>query len=168
MSSLGSALATPMSGLQVTQAALSVVSTNVANSQTPGCITQSLNQVETVSGGISSGVQSEGINQQTDQFVLSQLQTETSGSGFADQTSNILTQLQNVFGTPGGQGTLETALSNLSTAAQGLSTSPGSASAQDALLTAAQNAAHQLNTTSQGIQALRSNVQQDISTSVTA
>ena len=168
MSSLGSALATAMSGLQVTQAALSVVSTNVANSQTPGFITQSLNQVETVSGGISSGVQSEGINQQTDQFVLSQLQTETSGSGFADQTSNILTQLQNVFGTPGGQGTLETALSNLSTAAQGLSTSPGSASAQDALLTAAQNAAQELNTTSQGIQALRSNVQQDISTSVAA
>src|ERR1700678_1687886 len=112
MSSLGSALATAMSGLQVTQAGLSVVSTNVANSQTPGFITQSLNQIETVSGGISSGVQTTGINQQADQFVLSQLQTETSGSGFADQISNILSQLQNVYGTPGGQATLETALSN--------------------------------------------------------
>jgi flagellar hook-associated protein 1 FlgK len=167
MSSLGSALATAMSGLRVTQAALSVVSSNVANAQTPGYVTQSVNQVETYTGGMGAGVRIAGINRQADQYVLSQLQTETSGGGYADQMSNILTQLQNVYGTPGGQATLETALSNLSTASQSLSTSPGSSSAQNALLTAAQNAAQQLNTTSQGIQSLRSDVQQDISTSVT-
>jgi len=166
MSSLGSALATAMSGLRVTQAGLSVVSSNVANAQTPGYVTQSVNQVETYEGGIGAGVQVAGINRQADQYVLTQLQTETSGSGYANQISNILTQLQSVYGTPGGQATLETALSNLSTAAQSLSTSAGSSSAQGALLTAAQNAAQQLNTTSQGIQSLRSNVQQDISTSV--
>jgi flagellar hook-associated protein 1 FlgK len=155
-----------MSGLRVTQAGLSVVSSNVANAQTPGYVTQSVNQVETYEGGIGAGVQVAGINRQADQYVLTQLQTETSGSGYANQISNILTQLQSVYGTPGGQATLETALSNLSTAAQSLSTSAGSSSAQGALLTAAQNAAQQLNTTSQGIQSLRSNVQQDISTSV--
>jgi flagellar hook-associated protein 1 len=167
MSNLGSALATAMSGLRVTQAALSVVSSNVANAQTPGYVTQNVNQVETYAGGMGAGVQVAGINRQADQYVLSQLQTETSGGGYADQMSNILTQLQSVYGTPGGQATLETALSNLSTASQSLSTSPGSSSAQNALLTAAQNAAQQLNTTSQGIQSLRSDVQQDISTSVT-
>ncbi len=166
MSSLGSALATAMSGMRVTQAALSVVSSNVANAQTPGYVTQSVNQVETYSGGMGAGVQTAGINRQTNQYVLGQLRTETSGGSYADQISNILTQLQSVYGTPGGQSTLETALSNLSTAAQALSTSAGSSSAQNALLTAAQNAAQQLNATSQGIQSLRSNVQQDIATSV--
>jgi flagellar hook-associated protein 1 len=167
MSGLGSALATAMSGLRVTQAALSVVSSNVANSQTPGYVSESANQVETYSGGVAPGVETTGIDRQTNQYLLSQLQTETSGSGYADQISNILTQLQNVYGTPGGQATLETSLSNLSTAAQSLSTSSGSSAAQSALLTAAQNAAQQLNATSQGIQSLRTSVQQDISTSVT-
>ncbi len=166
MSSLGSALATAMSGMRVTQAALSVVSSNVANAQTPGYVTQSANQVETYAGGMGAGVQTEGINRQVNQYVLGQLRTETSGGGYADQVSNILTQLQSVYGTPGGQATLETALSNLTTAAQALSTSAGSSSAQNALLTAAQNAAQQLNATSQGIQSLRSTVQQDIATSV--
>ena len=46
--SLGSALATAMSGLRANQAALSVVSSNIANAQTPGYITQSSIQVETV------------------------------------------------------------------------------------------------------------------------
>jgi flagellar hook-associated protein 1 FlgK len=168
MSGLGSALATAMSGLRVTQAALSVVSSNVANSQTPGYVSETANQTETYSGGMAAGVETTGIDRQTNQYLLSQLQTETSGSGYADQISNVLTQLQNVYGTPGGQATLETALSNLSTAAQSLSTSAGSSAAQGALLTAAQNAAQQLNATSQGIQSLRSSVQQDIATSVTA
>ena len=168
MSGLGSALATAMSGLRVTQAALSVVSSNVANAQTPGYVTENANQIETYTGGMGPGVETAGIDRQTNQYLLSQLQTETSGSGYADQISNVLTQLQNVYGTPGGQATLETALSNLSTAAQSLSTSSGSSAAQSALLTAAQNAAQQINATSQGIQSLRSNVQQDIATSVTA
>ena len=55
-------------------------------------------------------------------FVQNQLRTETSGGAYADQTSNILGQLQSVYGTPGGTGTLETSLSNFTTAMQALST----------------------------------------------
>ena len=55
--------------------------------------------------------------------------------------SNILGQLQNVYGTPGGAGTLETSFSNFTTALQALSTSSGSQSAQTAALSAAQSLA---------------------------
>jgi flagellar hook-associated protein 1 FlgK len=164
---LSSALATAMSGLRANQAALSIVSSNVANAQTPGYVTENVNQVELASGGVGSGVQVTGVNRQLDLYVQSQLRTETSGGGYADQMSNILGQLQSVYGTPGGTGTLETSFSNFTTALQALSTSSGSQSAQTAALTAAQSLTSELNSTTQGIQSLRSNVEQDIGTSVT-
>jgi len=43
--SLSSALSTIMAGLSTNQAALSIVSSNVANSQTPGYVTRTLDQV---------------------------------------------------------------------------------------------------------------------------
>jgi flagellar hook-associated protein 1 len=164
---LSSALATAMSGLRANQAALSIVSSNIANASTPGYITQSVNQIEVPSGTDGASVQVTGVNRQLDLYVQSQLRTETSGGAYADQTSNILGQLQDVYGTPGGTGTLETTFSNFTTALQALSTSSGSQSAQVSALSAAQSLAQQLNTTTQGIQSLRSNVQQDIGTSVT-
>jgi flagellar hook-associated protein 1 FlgK len=157
-----------MSGLSANQVGLSIVSSNVANASTPGFASESVNLVEQGAGGVGTGVQVAGINRALDTFVQSQLRTETSGDGFADQTSSVLQQLQNVYGTPGGQGTLETAFSNLTTAVQGLQANSGAASAQSAIVTAAQNMAQVLNSTTQGIQGLRTNVQQDIATSVSS
>jgi flagellar hook-associated protein 1 FlgK len=163
---LSSALATAMSGLRANQVALSITSANVANANTPGYVTQNVNQIEVASGGPGAGVQVTGVNRELDLFIQSQLRTETAGGGFADQTSNILGQLQSLYGTPGGTGTLETAYSNFTTALQALSTSSSGLSAQTTALGAAQALAQQLNSTSQGIQTLRSNAEQDIGTSV--
>src|ERR1700730_3923318 len=162
---LSSALATAMSGLRANQASLSIVSSNIANAQTPGYVAQNPNQIEVASGGYGSTVEPTGLNRQLDLFVQSQLRTETSGGAYADQTANILGQLQSVYGTPGGNGTLETTLNNFTTALQSLSSSPGNSSAQSVALSAAQTLAQQLNTTTQGIQSLRTNVDQDIGNS---
>ena len=156
-----------MSGLRANQAALSIVSGNVANAQTPGYVAQVANQVEVPTGGVGTSVDVTGVSRQLDQYVQSQLRTETSGSGYADQMANILGQLQSVYGTPGGAGTLETTYSNFTTALQALSTSQGSESAQTSALGAAQALAQTLNATTQGIQTLRTNVNQDIGNSVT-
>ncbi len=164
--SLSSALSIAMSGLSASQAGLSIVSSNVANASTPGYVSQSLNLNEYGAGSVGTGVQVAGITRALDTYVQSQLRTETSGGGYADQMSSVLQQLQTVYGTPGGQGTLETAFSNLTTAVQGLAANSGAYSSQSAVVTAAQNMAQELNSTTQGIQALRTNVQQDIATSV--
>ncbi|MGA7810707.1 flagellar hook-associated protein FlgK [Bradyrhizobium sp.] len=164
---LSSALATAMAGLRANQAALSIISSNVANAQTPGYVEEVPNQLEVASGGYGSTVETAGVNRTLDLFVQSQLRTETSGSAYATQTANILNQLQSVYGTPGGEGTLETALSNFTTALQSLSSSPSDTSAQSVAVSAAQSLAQQLNSTTQGIQALRTNVDQDIGNSAT-
>ena len=162
---LSSALASAMSGLTANQAALAITSSNIANANTPGYITESPNQVEVASGGPGSSVQVTGVTRELDTFIQSQLRTETGGAGFANQTANILGQLQSVYGTPGGTGTLETAFSNFTSALQAISTSTTGLSAQTTALSAAQALAQQLNSTTQGIQTLRSNVDQDIGTS---
>src|ERR1700730_8537509 len=164
--SLGSALATAMSGLRANQAALSITSSNIANTQTPGYVAKSVNQVQTLSGDFGAGVNVTGVSRQLDQFVQSQLRSETSGGAYADQMANVLTQLQSVYGTPGNAGTLETAFSNFTTALQSLSTTSGSSSSQISAATAAQALAQQLNATTQGVQTLRSNAEQDINISV--
>jgi flagellar hook-associated protein 1 len=164
--SLGSALATAMSGLRANQAALSITSSNIANTQTPGYVAQSVNQVETLSGDFGAGVNVTGVSRQLDQFIQTQLRSETSGGAYADQMANVLSQLQNVYGTPGNAGTLETAYSNFTTALQALATTSGSSSSQISASTAAQALAQQLNATTQGIQTLRSNAEQDINISV--
>src|SRR6185437_3879976 len=164
---LSSALAIAMSGLRANQAALSITSSNVANSQTPGYVTESVDQIQLASGSYGSSVQTTGVERELDLFVQSQLRTEMSGGAYADQMSNILNQLQSVYGTPGGQGSLETALNNFTSALQAISTSSGSSSSQSAAVAAAQNLAQSLNSTTQGIQSLRSNVNNDIGNCVT-
>jgi flagellar hook-associated protein 1 len=162
---LSSALATAMAGLRANQAALSIISSNVANAQTPGYVEQNPNQIEVPSGNAGSTVQTTGVNRTLDLFVQSQLRTETSGGAYATQTANILSQLQTVYGTPGGDGTLESALNNFTTALQSLSNNPSDTSAQSVALSSAQTLAQQLNSTTQGIQSLRTNVDQDIGNS---
>lgn len=164
---LGSALATAMSGLRSTQASLSIITSNVANAQTPGYVAQNPNQIEVSSGGFGASVATTGVSRQLDLFVQNQLRTETSGGAYADQISNILSQLQTVYGTPGGDGSLETGLNNLTTSLQALSNNPSNQSAQAVTLAAAQTLAQQLNTTTKGIQTLRTNVEQDIGNSAT-
>jgi flagellar hook-associated protein 1 len=164
--SLGSALAIAMSGLRANQAALAIVSSNIANAQTPGYVTQRSNQVETLTGDTGASVSVTGVNRELDQFIQAQLRSETSGGAYADQMANVLTQLQSVYGIPGEAGTLEVAFANFTSALQSLSTNSGSSSAQIAAVTAAQSLAQQLNATTQGIQALRSNAEQDINISV--
>ncbi|MDN3274824.1 flagellar hook-associated protein FlgK [Frankia sp. RB7] len=165
---LSSALASAMSGLRANQAALSIVSSNVANSQTPGYVAQTPNQIEVTTGDFGSTAKTTGVSREIDSYVQNQLRTETGGSGYADQTANILKQLQNVYGNPGGSGTLETALNNFTSSLQALSTSAGSSSAQTVAVGAAQALATQLNVTTKGIQSLRSNVEQDLGTSAQA
>jgi len=166
--SLSSALATAMAGLHTNQAALSIVSSNIANAQTPGYVSRTLNQIEVAGSNADAGasVRTMGVNRQLDLYLQTQLRTETSAGAYADQMSNVLAQLQSVYGTPGGAGTLETSYNNFTSALQALSANSGAQSARSLVLSTAQSLALQLNTATQGVQALRSNAEQDIAASV--
>ncbi|WP_426527528.1 flagellar hook-associated protein FlgK [Bradyrhizobium sp. McL0615] len=164
--SLSQALSIAMSGLRANQLALSLTSSNVANSDTPGYIRKTVNQIQTSSGSIGAGVSITGVNRELDLYLQQQIRTEQSGASYADLRSSILSSLQSIYGTPGGTGTLETAFNNLVTAVQGLSTSSDSQSARIGVLNAAQSLTQQLNSMSGGIQSLRSQAEAGLNSAV--
>lgn len=162
---LSQALNTAISGLRANQAALSLVSSNVANAETPGYVRKTVTQIQTVAGD-SANVRVTGVNRELDTYIQKQVLTETSGATYADVRSKTLQNLQGVYGDPSSKTTIEANFNALTSALQALSTSPDSAAARSTVVNAAQSLAQQLNTTSQGIQSLRSSAESAINDSV--
>lgn len=148
-----------MSGLRANQIALGLVSSNVANAETPGYIKKTSNQIAVTSGEFGSSVRVAGVNRELDVYLQRQLRTEISGAAYAGVRAEVLDQLQSVYGTPGSAGTLESTFNALTTAVQSLSTSSDSQSARIAVVNAAQSLVQQLNTMTRGIQSLRANAE---------
>src|SRR6185437_14935833 len=153
--SLTQALSTALSGLSAAQTSLSLVAGNVANAQTPGYVRKVATLTENSVGTAGSTVQVSAINRVLDQFVQTQLRTESSGAAYTDIRANLYSQLQDVYGTPNTSSTLESAFNTFTNALQALSTSPDDPTARSSAISAAQQYAQQLNTASNGIQSLR-------------
>lgn len=163
--SLNDALSIAMSGLRANQAAMSLVSSNVANAETPGYVRKYTDQVTTNSGEGSS-VRTVGVNRELDQYIQAQLRTENSGAGYASLRANFMSQVQSLYGNPGDNGTLESSFTALTTAVQALSTSADSQSARVGVINAAQTLAQQLNSMTKGIQTLRQSAESGINDAV--
>jgi flagellar hook-associated protein 1 FlgK len=155
-----------MAGLRANQAAMSLVSSNVANAETPGYVRKSTDQVTTNTGSTGSGVNINGINRELDQYIQAQLRTETSGASYASLRSDFLQQLQGLYGNPDSTGTLESNYNALTSAVQALGTSPDSQSARIGVINAAQALTAQLNSMSNGIQTLRGAAETGLNDSV--
>ena len=164
---LSQALSNAMSGLRATQASIALVSSNVANAETPGYVRKAVNQIAGTTGEFGSSVILNGVNRQLDQYLQTQVRTENSGASYGDVRSTYLANLQYVYGNPSDSGTIANAFNSLLTSVQALSTSPDSQSARIGVVTAAQVMAQQLNSTTQGIQSLRGNAEAGINDSVT-
>ncbi|MBY0382388.1 MAG: flagellar hook-associated protein FlgK [Xanthobacteraceae bacterium] len=162
---LSQALSLALSGLHANQSALSLISSNVANAQTPGYVRKTTSLVETSSAG-GTGVSVAGVNRELDKYVQAQLWTETSGAGYASTKSNVLNSLQSVYGDPSSATSLEGLFNTLKTSLQALSTSPDDSSARTAVINSAQALAGQLNYATQGIQSLRASAESGINSAV--
>jgi flagellar hook-associated protein 1 len=159
-------LSTSLSGLQAAQANIAVVAGNVANAQTPGYVRETATQVATLAGDAGNGVRVTSINRMLDTFVQQQLRTESSGGAYANLRASFYQQLQQVYGQPGSSASLDSAFNNFTSSVQALATTPGSSTAQSQTINAAQALASQLNNASNNIQALRSQADQGIASSV--
>jgi flagellar hook-associated protein 1 len=165
--SLTGTLNTTLSGLQVTQQALQIVGSNVANAQTPGYVRKTLEQIS-VAAASSIGVRTTSINRSLDTIIQTQLRQETSGGSYADKLSELYQQMQTLYGAPGSSSAIDTLFSNFTTAMQALGTSPNSSSAQSSAVNSAQLLAQQLNSLSNNIQGMRSASEQGIAADVQA
>ncbi len=164
---INQALSAALSGIAVTQQAISVIAGNVSNSNTAGYVDESVRQSELGTAGKSgSSVESDGINRNLNTLLQSQLWTETSGGSYADTVAQFYQQLQDVYGTPGSSTSFDAMFNNFTTALQSLSTSPSSYSSQSEVLSAAQSLAQNLNSMTTSVQELRTQTEAGIATDV--
>src|SRR5260370_7980735 len=148
--SLSQALYTAMSGLRATQASLALVSSNVANAETPGYVRKTVNQITGVTGDFGSSVRINGVNRELDAYLQTQIRTEMSGAAYADVRSTFLANLQTVYGNPDSTGTIEDAFNALTTAVHGPSTNPHPPSSRIPVVNSPQQKAGQPTPTTQG------------------
>src|SRR5580692_939396 len=121
--SLSQALSVALAGVNVTQQGLAVIAGNVANANTPGYIDESVNTVATSTAGqTGASVDISGVNRDLNTLLQSQLWTETSGGSYADTTSQLYQQLQQIYGTPGSSSSFDAIFDNFTSALQTLST----------------------------------------------
>jgi flagellar hook-associated protein 1 len=164
---LSQALSAALAGVNVTQQSLAVIAGNVANANTPGYVSESLNQVETNSAGQpGTSVDAEGVNRDLNTLLQSQLWTETSGDSYADTSAQLYQQLQQIYGTPGSSTSFDAIYNNFTSALQALSTNPASSSGQSAVIGAAQELTQNLNSMTSTIQQLRTQAEQGIANGV--
>jgi flagellar hook-associated protein 1 len=165
--SVSQALSAALAGVDATQQSLAVIAGNVANANTPGYVEESVDQVEVgTPGGSGSSVTTTGVDRELNTLLQSQLWTETSGGSFADTTSQLYQQLQQIYGTPGSSSSFDAIFDNFTTALQSLSTSPSSYSSQAAVVSSAQAVAQNLNAMTTSIQQLRTQAEQGIANDV--
>ena len=126
-----------------------------------------LNQVETSSPGqVGTSVDVAGVNRDLNTLLQSQLWSETSGASYADASSQLYQQLQQIYGTPGSSTSFDAIFNDFTGAVQALATDPSSSSQQSAVIGAAQELAQNLNSMTTSIQQLRTQSEQGIADDV--
>jgi flagellar hook-associated protein 1 len=163
--SLTQALSTALSGLQVNQASISIVASNVANADTPGYTRKVVDQVA-IGGSASVGVRVSDIQREIDLYIQRQLRVENAGASYADTRANMYSQLQAIYGQPGADTSLESVYNSFTSSLQTLSTSPDDPGARTAVVNSAQLLTQQLNQLSGDIQSLRANAELGIADAV--
>ena len=127
--SLFSSIQVSSNALRVNQLGLQVVSNNIANANTPGYIRQELIQAAGAgyrlgSSIVGSGVQSVGVQQRVDEFLLQSIRDTQSkisqSEGLQEANSGLETALSEL-----GDNDISTKLSKFSNAMQDLANQPG-------------------------------------------
>ncbi|TQF33096.1 flagellar hook-associated protein FlgK [Bradyrhizobium sp. UNPA324] len=170
--SLDIARSIAFSGLSATSVQISVTSSNISNADTRGYTAKTANQSSSVTNGVGTGVTVTGITSTVDKLLLKSLIAATSELGSADTTNTYLTSLGNLYGSTSSSDSSSTGTSlanniaSLESAVSSLASSPSSASLQSNVVSALDDVASQLRETSSGIQKLRADADQDISSAV--
>jgi flagellar hook-associated protein 1 len=155
-----------LTGLQAAQANLSLISSNIANAQTPGYSRQTLTQQTQYIAGQAAGV-TPGVSQRVEDPILaSSLWSQQSTTSAASTLNTYYQEIQNLFGTAGSSTSFADSINGLSGALQTLATSPNDTVAQQNVVTAGQALTTQINGMSSGIQTLRTNADKGINDAV--
>ncbi|HEX3745124.1 MAG TPA: flagellar hook-associated protein FlgK [Bryobacteraceae bacterium] len=169
MPNLLASLSNAGNAMDVFQQALNVIQNNVNNSSTPGYASQSLNitsQPLVVTGGLTGGVASRGLQDSRDAYVEEQVQLQTQSLGLYTAQSQTTGTIQSYFDVTGSGG-LPAALNSLLNAFSAWSVTPNDATAEQTVLSSAQTLASSVNGLANSLSSTSQQLDTQISSTVT-
>jgi flagellar hook-associated protein 1 FlgK len=162
----GNPLDSALSGLRIAQQQLTLISTNIANVQTPGYTRKILPQSVRAIGGEAVGVLGDAVIRKVDMFLTRDLWTQISTVGSAETSLRYLSQVENFHGSPDSQTNIAAKIAALKDKFTTLSDSPIDTFAQNAVIAQAQDVASKINDFSRTLTQLRNNAESEISTTI--
>ena len=165
--SLTLALNNALSGLQVNQSALQVISNNIANVNTPGYSRKVLAQQTRTLANVGVGVEVAGINRQINQFLQRDLVANTTALGYANVTAEYLNRTQTLFGSVGNNNALGNSITSLATAFEDMAVSPEISAHQFSAVNQAVTVAQRFNQMEDTVEAMRLQADIEINNAVT-
>ncbi len=157
---------TTLSGMKASQQQLNIISSNIANADTPGYTRKTAAQNNLVLAGVSSGVSLGNIQRNVDENLLKSYLSSNSTSGNYCKQNDYLTKVETLLGTPTGDNSIAANVGNLQAAFETFANDVTSASGKYTLLNNAQTITSRLNSISAEIQKLRGDADLNIADAV--
>lgn len=162
----GNALDSALSGLRVAQQQLTVISTNIANVQTPGYTRKILPQSVRTIGNEAVGVLGDPIIRKVDLFLTRDLWTQISSVGGIDTSLSYVSQIETFHGSPDAETNIAAKIAALKDRFMILSDSPSDTFSQNAVVTQAENLTEQIRDMSTLLTRLRNDTENDLTEAV--
>lgn len=160
--SLTGALNTSITGLNVSQTSLALVSQNIANANNPDYKRKVAIQEAIVLDNVSAGVRIAEVQRYVDEFLLREIRNTSADWGRYDAQTPFLDRLQAVFGTPGSDGTIAGRLDRVYAAFETVGTMPDNGAARDEVIFAIESLAREIKQIYDQTQVLRKDVDEQI------
>jgi len=173
MGTLSGLMSLSSSALNADQAALDIVSNNIANQNTAGYTRETVNFTTGDAVTLSSGAQSTSVSatavSQRSRVLEQQLQQQTQASTASTARLSSLQDIESMFGlssssTDASSTTIGTSLNSFFSSLTALSSDPTDTATKTAVLTAAQNLASAFNSAAQGFTNETSSLNSQITT----
>jgi flagellar hook-associated protein 1 FlgK len=164
--SLNGITAAAVSALKTNSAALSVVSTNVSNLNTPGYARRVVNQQTLSAGGQLMGVDIASIQRIASQFLDQEVLSAGGSAAQYDTEAGLFQQLNGLLGAPGDNQSLATQLTNMATAFATASQAPTSSASRTGVASALSSLAGAFSNVFGTITQLQGQIDQQVSGSI--
>ena len=166
--SLNGIAASALSALKTNSAALSVVSNNVSNINTPGYARRVVNEQTLSAGGQLMGVDIASVQRVVDHFLQQENLSASGSSSQYDTQASLFGQLNGLLGGPGDNQSLAKGLTNLSAAFATASQAPTSSASYTGVLNALSGLASTVNNASSAITALQGQIDSQVVSSISS
>ncbi|MDX2235612.1 MAG: flagellar hook-associated protein FlgK [Hyphomonadaceae bacterium] len=153
--SIGSIFSNALTGLQASQTALTVVSQNISNANTPGYVRASAQFSPQVVAGAGAGVSVDAITRAADRFLAAAQRTASSTQGAVAARADLLDRAQLVFGDPNGDQTLFTAIDDVFTSFLSIAQDPSSTVSRNNAIAAIQDLLYEFSRAGDALESLR-------------